>query len=281
MKKHRVIMACVTALGLCAAGLTASIAAEIIFIEGSVQVQSSGAAEWKTAEKGMTVEIGDSIRTARHSRADIALDAEKLNTIRIEQKTLVVLNSESAESIDRCDLSRGRVYANMEGLKAGLGFEVTTPSAVAGVRGSSYMVYVEKDQDEISAYEDTVFLKTYDPNKQLLSETMLPQGFKTFIERFQMPGVFSQIANREYMRFDVLRETLVAHSEGREPELEREQQAPQQEQPAQEQTEQIQEQGAVNEEITETQESTQERDTEQTIEERQEQESEPPPEQCF
>jgi hypothetical protein len=80
------------------------------------------------------------------------------------------------------------------------------------------MVYAERDQDEVSAYKDTVFIKTFDFNKNQSSELMLPEGFKTFIERYETPGALTPIANREFTRFDSIREELTGRAEGREPE---------------------------------------------------------------
>jgi hypothetical protein len=193
-------------------------AAAIIHVEGNVQVQSPNDEVWKNAEVGMEVTIGDSVRTARHSKASIALDADKKNTVELGEKTLVILNSASADTIDRMDLTRGRIYSNLEGIKSGLDFQVNTPSAVAGVRGSSYMVYTERDQDEVSAFKDTVFIKTFDASKSQSSELMLPEGFKTFIERFETPGALMPITNREFTRFDSIRDELTGRAEGREPE---------------------------------------------------------------
>ncbi len=216
MKKYqKVVTGAMLLCGLfCGAAMVE--AAEAIYVKGNVQVMSSTDGVWKTLEKGMQVDIGDSIRTARRSEVDIALDAEKKNTIRLGEKTLVVLNTESDDQIDRLNLSRGRVYSNMENIKEGLSFEVTTPSAVAGVRGSSYMVYSEVDSDEVSAYKDTVFVKTFDAEKNQLSDIMLPQGFKTFIDRFESPGALSQISMREFDRFDNIKEDLTSRAEGRE-----------------------------------------------------------------
>ena len=169
-------------------------AAEVVYLEGRVQLQSSTDIEWTPLAKGMQVEIGDSIRTARNSFVDIALDKAKLNTIRIDQKSMVVLNSDTSGAFDRLDLTKGKVIANLEDLKSGMNFEVNTPSAIAGVRGSSYSVYVEKDSDEVLAFKDTVFIKAFDSNKNELIELMLPEGFKTFIERFGEPSALIQIA---------------------------------------------------------------------------------------
>ena len=120
-------------------------------------------------------------------------------------------------ALDRLDISRGRVYSNLEGLRAGMSFEVTTPSAVAGVRGSSYMVYVEPDQDEVAALKDTVFIKAFDANNVQLMDMMLPEGFRTFIERFQEPSALLQVSLREFEKFDNIRSDLTSRAEGREP----------------------------------------------------------------
>jgi hypothetical protein len=191
-------------------------AAEIIYVEGVVQVQAAQADVWQNAAKGMKVNTGDTLRTARRSRADVALDDAKQNIVRIEPKTLVVLNSNTAGAVDRIDLSRGKVYSNLEGLKAGMGFEVTTPSAVAGVRGSAYSVNVERDEDEVRAFKDDINIKTYDRDKNLLVETTLPEGFKTIIDRFDTPSAFIQVSEREFQRFDRTVEELSDHAAGKE-----------------------------------------------------------------
>jgi hypothetical protein len=246
-------------------------AAEIIYLEGSVQVQSAMDDAWKKAEKGMQVDIGDSIRTARHSRVDIALDAEKKNTIRLEQRTQVVLNSASEGTLDRLDLSRGMVYSNLENIKAGLSFEVNTPSAVAGVRGSSYRVYTERDSDEVSAYKDTVFIKTYDANKQQTTETMLPEGFKTFIERFETPGALIQVSLREFERFDNLKDDLLDNAAGivrEKSEGQQKGEGKQTKTDLEQKTDQSADQGGIIEEVSDTKDLIEDSNVEKQIEER-------------
>jgi hypothetical protein len=268
MKKYQILVSSTMLLFAMSAVMTIARAAEVIFVEGNVQVQSPSDEAWKKAEVGMKVDSGDSIRTARHSKVDIAIDSEKKNTIRLGEKTLVVLNSATEGIMDRLDLSRGRVYSNMENIKAGLSFEVNTPSAIAGVRGSSYMVYAERDEDEVSAYKDTVFLKTFDADKNQIGDVMLPEGFKTFIERFSAPSALIQVSLREFERFDNIREDLSARSEGREPRrMEREQRGALEEKTAlEQQAEDTSTQGEVIEEVTDTKELIEERNIEQQIE---------------
>ncbi len=215
MRKYQILVFLIVAFLGCISFTMIVNAAEVLDLKGRVQMQSASDVNWQTVERGMQLEFGDSIRTARNSFVDIALDKAKLNTIRIEAKAMVILNSETDGVVDRLEVSKGRVIANLEDLKSGMNFEINTPSAIAGVRGSSYSVYVEKTTDEISAYKDTVFLKAFDVNKKELIEVMVPEGFKTFVERFGGPSALIQIATREFRQFDNVMEDVSGAIEGK------------------------------------------------------------------
>ncbi len=148
-------------------------AAEIIYVEGAVWVLPVQEKAWKEAQGGMGLNLGDSIKTAKRARVDIALDEAKMNTVRIEQETLVVLHAGSPDFIDKISLSQGRIYGNVENLKKGLIFEVDTPSAVIGINGIGWSIYSKKDRDEISVYEDPVLVKSFDARKNLISKTII------------------------------------------------------------------------------------------------------------
>jgi len=136
----------------------------------------------------MRLDIGDSIKTARRSQADISLDTKSNNFVRIQEQTLVIIDSTYPGQINKFDLSEGKIYAKIEKIRAGITFEVSTPSSVAGVRGTSWSVEADKEKDEIAVYEDSVFVKAFDKMKKLISEITIPQGFKTIIKRFESPG---------------------------------------------------------------------------------------------
>ena len=113
-------------------------AAEIVDVVGKAQVQPSSSTSWHSARVGMKLAIGDKIRTARRSEVRIALDEAKKNFISVSELTLVVLNSTVPGEINKFDLSEGKLYAKIEKVKAGATFEVATPSAIAGVRGTAW-----------------------------------------------------------------------------------------------------------------------------------------------
>lgn len=193
-KSHRLILLCALFMSLF---ISLSIAAEVTFLKGKAQVKTSGDAEWMPAEVGMQIDIGDSIQTARRSKIDLALDKEKKNVIRIDQNTLVVINSTVAGEINRFDVSQGTIYASIENAKSGLIYEIASPSSVAGVRGTGWKNDVQRDRDEISCFEREIFVKTYDKLKNLISETIVPEGFKTIVERFAAASSLIELSSRE------------------------------------------------------------------------------------
>ncbi|RKY38163.1 MAG: hypothetical protein DRP76_04885, partial [Candidatus Omnitrophota bacterium] len=162
-------------------------AAEIVDVVGKAQVQPSSSTSWHSARVGMKLAIGDKIRTARRSEVRIALDEAKKNFISVSELTLVVLNSTVPGEINKFDLSEGKLYAKIEKVKAGATFEVATPSAIAGVRGTAWSVDSKNDRDIVAVYESKVFVQAFDKNKNLISEVTVPEGFKTIIERFGPP----------------------------------------------------------------------------------------------
>jgi hypothetical protein len=189
-------------------------AAEITFMEGNVQVQSGPQKAWQKASVGMKVNIGDSIQTARSSKADVALDENKENLIRIEENTLVILNSLTPGQINKLDLSHGKIFSNVEKVKKQLSFEISTPSSVAGVRGTGWSVDSNANRDEIASFQDKVYLKTYDAQNNLISEVEIPEGFKSLVERFQAPGALTQLTDEERAYWEELKRQILEHAAG-------------------------------------------------------------------
>jgi len=183
-------------------------AAEIVGIEGNVQVQTAAEKAWKNADVGMQVNSGDSIRTARRSKATLLLDASGMNKVTLDELTMAVVNSTNPEMIDRFDLSKGKVYANLESIRSGLTFEVSTPSSVAGVRGTGYSVDSNRTRDEIAVFNREVYVRAFDQNKNLIREVTVPEGFKTMIERFQGPSDLTKLTDNERQRWNELRDGI-------------------------------------------------------------------------
>lgn len=113
---------------------------ELVFIEGEVTLDG------RECEIGQAVQTGATIRTGPASTCDIVFGSH--NVMRLREKTTVVFDLEPQSLGVRMPAgSLAVVFNKVRAL--GRTFRVSTNSAIAGVRGTSFFVQVE---DENSTY---------------------------------------------------------------------------------------------------------------------------------
>jgi len=119
--------------------------AQVFELEGEVRILKAGSDDWKKAEKKMVLEAGDQILTGKDSHLDVAYDAGFLNIARIEEKTKAEFRSIEPTDLHMED---GTIFSALEGLE-GERYQISTPTAVAGVRGTE--LYTQAAGGEFSA----------------------------------------------------------------------------------------------------------------------------------
>ncbi len=142
----------------------------IVAVQGLVDAQKAGEQKWISAQKGMALSAGDSVRTAIDSTADIAFDDGSV--VRINEETTLFIDGLSlfretgrflycfdrdciARRVD-LKLQQGSVYASVRELPNSLSqFTVETPRGIAGVRGTNWTVG-EKMIGVVSGFIDWV-----------------------------------------------------------------------------------------------------------------------------
>ncbi|NBC30157.1 MAG: hypothetical protein GVY29_09240 [Spirochaetes bacterium] len=124
-------------IGAVAAVGQSSATGQIEYLEGDVELNGS------FADIGTEVAVGDIIRTGSDGFAEIVFN--RRNIFRIGADTRATLRLNAAQP--GIDLDRGSVTAVFERLQRIGGnnpsFEIRTPTAVGGVRGTSFFVKVE------------------------------------------------------------------------------------------------------------------------------------------
>ncbi len=123
----------------------ASVVGKFTSVEGIVDITSPGK-EARAAAAGGPVSVGDFIRTKSKSRCEITyLDG---NIIRLSEASRLRVTEYSLEKNNQTmDLFRGKVQsivktaAEVTGVAKGGRFEIHTPTAVAGVRGTNFFAY--------------------------------------------------------------------------------------------------------------------------------------------
>ena len=127
----------------------------VSFYYGNISIIQSGK-EVKPKLK-LLLKSGDIVKTLKNARMDIQL--EKFGIIRINQNSVVDLEKlikEANQSIT-LGLDKGQVLCKLVKLQKGQDFTVNTPTAVAGVRGTTFLVNSEEEKkSEVVVSEGTV-----------------------------------------------------------------------------------------------------------------------------
>ncbi len=128
--------------------------AKVFEFEGDVRILKAGADEWMPAEKEMVLEAGDQILTGKGSFVDIVYDDHFLNVARIDAETKAEFRSIEPTELH---LEDGKIFSALDGLAPGDGYRISTPTAVAGVRGTTFDVMhnAQTKLDIINVYPDS------------------------------------------------------------------------------------------------------------------------------
>ena len=183
--------------------------AKIIYLKGRVKIQHPGDDFWILAKRGMVVNDKDKIKTFIDSEVEIVLDSTLKNIVKVEPNTEITLEELKGK---RLYMSKGKVLLLIEALPPDSSFEIKTPTAVAGVRGSGILVDTDGQKTNVKCFEDKVYVKGIDIDGTIMAEVfIIDKGYKRIIHRFDIPGgliVLTTLERGEWSRF---REKLKEH----------------------------------------------------------------------
>lgn len=160
--------------------------ARITAVEGVVDVQFAGEADWSPAEADTPLTPGDSVRTDKESQAEIAFGDQTLYELQ-EQSTLAL--GEASASKVRFDLSIGSLLLHLRKLTSAKAVEVQTPAAVAAVRGTEFAVEAAEDgETSVGVYEGEVSVLGLDESGARGAETKVAKDSELQVRRGVRPG---------------------------------------------------------------------------------------------
>lgn len=124
-------------------------AANLSIFTGDCRVWHQG--ESTEAEIGQPLFVGDSVRTGKDSRAEVSF--EDGTSVRISDNARLLV--QQADTLRSLKLLWGKLWAKVARLSSAQSrFEVQTPTAVAGVRGTVFRVEVDPDTATRVAVEE-------------------------------------------------------------------------------------------------------------------------------
>ncbi|HAK88773.1 MAG TPA: hypothetical protein DHV16_08715 [Nitrospiraceae bacterium] len=172
MKRKRIYNILLSAV-LCILSVSYAYAAvpvgKLIHIEGQVDILREGKLPAVPAKTGDAISVKDIIRTKSASKAEVAfIDG---NILKIAQRSRIDINEYTADgkSSASINMPRGKVEANIDKkittriaeFPTANKFEIRTPAAVAGVRGTKYFTFHERGVTGILVKEGKV--ETFNP----------------------------------------------------------------------------------------------------------------------
>ncbi len=150
---------------------------KVQFILGDVKITVNGAE--KPAVQGDQIKVGDLVITGKKSVVDLVFGES--GVIRINEKSNVTVSNIADKSGGETvmDMKNGKVFLTLSKLK-GTGFKVKTPTAVAGVRGTSFSVISDKKGAKLSVMKGTVDVNPVKDGKVIEEKTIAVEtGNKT------------------------------------------------------------------------------------------------------
>jgi len=118
-------------------------AARITLIEGTASILRQGAAEWANARPNMPLSIGDELFCRTESFVEIRYAMGTV--VRMNENTKIVVREATGDAV-KTDNPIGGVWVNMKKLTGkSKSFEMTSPTAVASIRGTVFQMTTGAD----------------------------------------------------------------------------------------------------------------------------------------
>ena len=169
----------------------------IVNIDGAVSVKSHGE-PWAPAEIGMHVPELTIIKTPADSKCDITMDATMGNIISLGSETTLQIGA-TTQSVK---VTSGRVFSLLSELPEGSSFQVETPTAIAGVRGTGWETQIGNKIAKFLVDNGIVVVTGVDKTGQESDQSDVPQGKSIAAGESGKLGDLKDLtkAEKEYLR---------------------------------------------------------------------------------
>ncbi|OGW98153.1 MAG: hypothetical protein A2Z81_02195 [Omnitrophica WOR_2 bacterium GWA2_45_18] len=171
--------------------------AHILRMSGAVLIERAD--EKITPKVGMFLNAQDKITTDDGSFVEVAYDDMRKDVMRIGANSRVVLESARIKKQTNLFMDKGEIMLKLNQLEKGSTFEVRTPVAIAGVRGTAFGVQFKGKQVVITDYESRIFVKGLTEDfVEMKDELLLDEGWKVQVAQFEKPSRVKRLTAEEH-----------------------------------------------------------------------------------
>jgi hypothetical protein len=158
---------------------------ELTNFSGDTEVLLEDLDEYAPAQEGMILQAGDKIKTAGSSSAELSFNEDNTNVVRLNESTNVEVSLSQDEKLA---MTEGEIFASISELPSGSAFEIRTPTAVSGARGTDWVTKVTEEGTDVEAVESTPYVRHFEADGSISQQrTSIEPGQMTTVRKFQRP----------------------------------------------------------------------------------------------
>ena len=184
----------------------------IILVKGEPSIMKDGSPDWGQCKKGAVVDNGDRIKTSKDEAVEISFSDESTRVIRIgENSDVVISKCESPYSIKLLD---GEIMTLLEKLSNGSTFEIKTPTATCGARGTGWSVTANELKTIFKSFENSIYVKGIDASGNETGELIVRDGWQVIVDKFEKPSELERLAAGDFEKWLEWKNDLMERLEG-------------------------------------------------------------------
>ncbi|MDD2689084.1 MAG: FecR domain-containing protein [Candidatus Omnitrophica bacterium] len=173
--------------------------AKVIDVQGMVLVRVDTSHDWTPAKINMFLDKQSELKTQAKSKCTLAFDEELRNILSIDENSQIKLEEIKPGNIF---LREGRVFTLIENLAKSEEFQVRTPTAIAGARGTGWTMQYLNNASSALCFVDTVYMQGLDNAGGVTREKDLSSGWGINISAGGSLGELFPLTDADYLQWN-------------------------------------------------------------------------------
>ncbi len=180
----------------------ASQSVKIIGLKGEVTLKKTAQANWEKAQVSMLLGKEAELKTGNSSTCLLAFDGELKNVLELKENSQLRIENVLPGKVF---LPEGRVFALIDSLSKTQEFQVRTPTAIAGARGTGWLTISTVIGSSVLCFDDTVHIQGLNPQGNMTGERDLDSRLGINIDTDGALGEFFQLGGSDLRDWDDFR----------------------------------------------------------------------------
>ncbi|MEW5758359.1 MAG: FecR family protein [Candidatus Omnitrophota bacterium] len=208
MKKTAIVLTIFFLFSIAMPLFAAIDSAKLIYVKGDVIIQTKDTGDSRKGKVGDSIHAGDILKTNKKSTVEIAFDEKIGNIVKIDEYSIFSIQSFNPVKVS---IVKGRVFSIIDNLDKGSTFEVRTPQAVAGARGTGWSMAIEGGKTDIEGYEHTIYAAGLAKDGSILGQIDIPAGFKSSVDEFNPPSALEKLSKGQINKWNKIKSGIEKH----------------------------------------------------------------------